>query len=67
MTVRIKLWFIIAVIDILVFFFVLSSFELTENQGWLLFFAAAVFPALAATIISKVTGRDMFSDEKTDN
>jgi hypothetical protein len=66
MTVKIKVWFIIVVIDISAFLFVRSSFELTENQGWLLFVAAAIFPALAATLIYKVTGKDLFSNEKND-
>ena len=32
----------------------------------LLFLAAAIFPALAATLIYKVTGKDLFSKEKND-
>lgn len=59
---RIKRWFIIAIVDCFLFWFVLSNYELTENQGWLLACACMFGPAIWMGTMSKITGVKYFDE-----
>ena len=59
---KIKRWFIIALVDGVLFWYVLLNYELTENQGALLFLVCAFGPIIWMTIMSKITGVKYFED-----
>ena len=63
MSVKVKIWFIIAIIDVAGFWYFVTSYDLSQNQLGLLALAAVFGPVIALAAIDKMTGKDMYNDD----